>query len=189
MNRLARLLEESWLWTYTAGMPPAEAEDRRSEVRSDWWEYQRFANEKPDLAGGRLRRLFAGAADDIAWRGSFGLRGLSAARSYETILLLGVTALLLVVMPASAWWAVALARNTAQPSLQIWYIGTEAVGLACTVVGGAASAAHYPRAGRVLVLAGTLALAATLWWAPIVAVILVVASVATVLSLPARSAF
>jgi len=187
VKTISDLFEAAWLWAYTAGMEPQQADDRRAEVRSDQWEFRRFASEHPRFAGEPLRRLLGGAVDDIAWRVSFGRRGISPARGHEAVLLLGLTALVLVALPASAWWAVALTGKPSQPGPQLWYIATESIALACTVVGGAACAAYYPRTGRVLMLAGTLGLAATLWWTPPVAAILVVASVAVVLSLPQRT--
>lgn len=186
MRGLPAVLEEAWLWTYTAGMPPREADDRRAEVHSDHWEFRRYAEQRRLGAGDRLRRLLAGAADDIGWRVSFGRAGVSAARSHEAVLLLAVAALLLVALPASAWWAVSLAGDPGQPGLQIWYIATESIALACTVVGGAASAAYYPKAGRALMLCGSIGVAATLWWTPAVAAMVLVAAVVTVLALPAR---
>ncbi|MGK2965188.1 MAG: hypothetical protein ACSLFM_06235 [Tepidiformaceae bacterium] len=187
MKALWASFEDAWLWAYTAGMPPSEADDRRAEVRSDRWEFDHYAAQHELGARDRVRRLFAGAVDDIAWRVSFGRGGLSPARSYESIMLVGLAALVFVTLPASAWWAISLAGNPDQPAFQVWYIATESVALACSVVGGAAAAAYYPRWGRALMLCGSAGLAATLWWTPVVAAIVLVAAVVTVLSLPSRA--
>lgn len=185
MSRITTLLENAWLWTYTAGMPAEESDERRAEVRSDQWEFAQYARRNPLGTGERVRRFAAGVADDIAWRVSFGRQALARARRHEAILLLGIAGLVFVALPASVWWAVDLAGNPSEPQLQLYYIGTEALALACTVVGGAACAAYYPKLGRALMLAGSIGMAATLWWTP-VAFIVLISAVVAVLALPGR---
>jgi hypothetical protein len=184
MRGVVGVLEEAWLWTYTAGLPPEEGDDRRAEVRSDHWEYQHAARRRQHLD--RITRLTGGIADDIAWRADFGRDGLSRERAHEALLLAAIAGFLFFTIPASVWWAIALAGDPGQPGLQIWYLSSTALSLACVVVGGAASAAYYPRASRALMLAGCFGMAATLWWTPF-AFIVGAAGVATVLALPKRT--
>ncbi len=186
MTSFSAAVERAWVWAYTAGLPPQEADDRRAEVRSDQWEYEYYRPGSGEPWFGSLRRLFGGVADDVYWRSSLGRGGLSKTRLHETVLLFAVAGFLCVSLPASAWWVVALAGDPAQPGLHVWYLSSAAVSLASSVVGGAASAAYYPRLGRTLMLVGALGLAATLWWAPIVAVLLAASVGATVLAVADR---
>ncbi|MBI5946951.1 MAG: hypothetical protein HY875_02295 [Chloroflexi bacterium] len=184
MKRLLALAEEAWLWTYTAGLPPEEGDDRRAEIRSDQWEYQHACSGRPRVE--RLARLTGGIADDVAWRARFGRDGLSKARAHETLLLVAIAGFVVFTIPASVWWAVALAGDPGQPGLQVWYVVSTALSLACAVVGGAASAAYYPRAGRTLMSAGVLGISGTLWWTPL-AFLVGAAGIATILALPKRT--
>ena len=184
MKGLLGVLEEAWLWAYTAGLPPGEGDDRRAEIRSDHWEYQdaRTTNRRVE----RFARFTGGIADDVAWRAGLGRHGLSRERAHEALLLVAIAGFTFFTIPATLWWTIALAGDPGQPGLQIWYISSTALSLACAVVGGAAAAAYYPRPGRALMLAGCLGMAATLWWTP-VAFIVAAAGIATVFALPARS--
>lgn len=60
----------TWTRVYTWGTASAWAEQRRAEIESDLWEFQRDPDGAQGLAPAVqvLWRLCAGVADDIGWR-------------------------------------------------------------------------------------------------------------------------
>lgn len=67
--RCSIALVRLWTRVYTYGLSPAVRDDRRAEIESDLWEFQRERGEAIDArdAAHLLARLIIGVADDLSW--------------------------------------------------------------------------------------------------------------------------
>lgn len=164
-QRLIILLDEGWVWLYTAGMPRSLGDERRTELQNDQWEFMHA--ERTLITPNLLSRFLLGVPDDVLWRASLGRGGFSRESIGELALAALVGICLLVLQPVALFLAVnpELARHEGS----FYFV----LAASAAAFAGLSLRAMSYNASCVALASSALALALALWWtvtAPILAV-------------------
>src|SRR5882757_3322934 len=86
MLRFAVAVVRAWTSLYTWRMSKTLQEERRAEIESDLWEFQRDAADSDPLsvASHMLLRLLIGIPDDLGWRAEH-IVAVQSAQAHRTI--------------------------------------------------------------------------------------------------------
>ncbi len=167
----------TWVSLYTFGLPGQVRADRRSEIDSDLWEHQRFAEHAGDsrvtAAAQIVTRTLLGILSDVSWRVQAGLRARSNRRVSmpESRLARGlfIAALVIASLPTAAGVSVIFGGDFESTGQRV-YFSSVSILAGLLMASGLLLADRRPTLALALIGLGIIVLASTWYWMAVITV-------------------